>query len=319
MGRARGFAHAHAFLEGEDVLGSTCNVLVLDLLGPSLDDLYWAYREVSAAQGFSAPTVLALLYDTLSRIQHVGARGFSHADVKPENLLLGRRGQRRGVVHLVDFGASESLAEPERQAEGELVGTPRYAPLRAHVAAAGSSQTRCDAHGGCRLAADIESLLYSMAAVSTGALPWDRCLDTDGRIRVGCEEELLRDKAAAVSGEAPDWAGAEGAPIRPVLLELMRRLHAAREGMPAQPAFDFPQARALVRRAYGQLTGRAQISRANFDWDSVGVSWPEHDDQVAEAVTVSSTASGSVPSAAVVIVGGTALLSHGQRREQPCD
>lgn len=315
MGGARGFARAHAFIEDAQVLGAQSNVLVLDLLGPSLDDLFWATREVTGAPGLSGQTVLALLHDCLSRVQHVGVRGFSHSDVKPENLLLGRTGKRRGVVHLVDFGMSERLGAA--QADGaELEGTPRYAPLRAH--AVGQTAALVEGAAGpsdaslARVAADVESLLYSMAALSSGALPWDRCLDASGRILDGREAELVRAKVAANRGDDGAWAGTE-TPVRSVLLGLMDHLRATREGA-GQPV-DFAWARALVRTSYCALTGRTRMCREGFDWQAAGVSWPEGDDEVADAVLLSATG-GEDASAELTVVGGVSLLTHLARGPQ---
>jgi hypothetical protein len=318
MGGARGFARTHAFLEGEDVLGTPSNVCVLDLLGPSLDDLYWATREISGASGLSAPTVLALLHDALSRVLHCNARGYAHRDVKPGNLLMGRIGARRSVVHLVDFGASERLdtavaarddaLEGERLCrvpDGEAVGTARYAPS-------------CDAAVGLR--ADIESLLYSMAALAHSALPWDGCLDESGAVRAGRADEFSRAKAAAAAGDETAWAGPDGLATRPVLLELMARLRAADEAPELVPLKSrdeaeriragllVARARAHVRDAHRSLTGLAKIGGTVFDWVALGVSWPEADDAVADAVLASSSASGIAAGSQVTVVGGVCLL-----------
>ncbi|KAG8467988.1 hypothetical protein KFE25_007040 [Diacronema lutheri] len=324
MGGARGFARAHAFFERADVLGVPSNVLVLDLLGPSLDDLFWATREVLGTAGLSAETVLALLHDALSRVQHVGARGFAHADIKPENLLLGRTGKRRGVLHLVDFGASERLGA-QAQSGGGFVGTPRYAALRAHAVACGAHAALVPAGAeelaATRIGADIESLLYSMAAMATGTLPWDGCLDSSGRIVDGREAELVRAKAAATAGEDTSWAGPAGSAVRPTLLALMAQLHAggragADRGARTGGAIDFARARALVRHAYCAHTGRTRMCREGFDWDAAGVSWPEGDDEVADAV-MSSAAAGRAASAELTVLGGVSLLTHRASRSGP--
>ncbi|EHH58540.1 Casein kinase I isoform alpha-like protein [Macaca fascicularis] len=150
-----GIPHMHWYGQEKD-----SNVLVMDLLGPSLEDLF-----NFCSRRFTMKTVLMLADQMISRIEYVHTKNFLHRDIKPDNFLMGT-GRHCNKLFLIDFGLAKKYRDnrtrqhrPYRE-DKNLTGTARYASINAHL---GIEQSRRD---------DMESLGYVFMYFNRTSLPW---------------------------------------------------------------------------------------------------------------------------------------------------
>lgn len=108
-------------------------VLVSDLLGPSIQDLFefCDYK-------LSLKTVLLLADQMICRIKYIHTKGYLHMDIKPDNFLMGT-GRLGNLVYIIDFGLSRKYINHHTEkhmacCEGvRLMGTLPFTTINHHL------------------------------------------------------------------------------------------------------------------------------------------------------------------------------------------
>ncbi|KAF6157221.1 hypothetical protein GIB67_041682 [Kingdonia uniflora] len=175
------------------------NVLVMDLLGPSLEDLFnFCSRKlslksvlmladqmvrISSARDscvslwltflliylykclYTLSILLSPMFQQINRVEFVHNKSFLHRDIKPDNFLMGL-GRRANQVYVIDFGLAKKYRDTSThqhityRENKNLTGTARYASMNTHL---GIEQSRRD---------DLESLGFVLMYFLRGSLPW---------------------------------------------------------------------------------------------------------------------------------------------------
>lgn len=217
------------------------DVMILDLLGPSLEDLFKMCNK-----HFSLKTVLLIADQLLERIEFIHSRDLVHRDVKPANFVMGV-GKSSSVINVIDFGLAKKFRDPRttmhipyEQDEQHRVGTSLFASIHTH------NSIECSRRD------DLESLAYMLIYFVRGSLPWrrlhgetvaetwdiirDKKLETEQLLTVGLPEEFDIFYKYARSLDFDDLPDYEG------LRNLFRGL-AAKHGIEYDLKFDWVSSR----------------------------------------------------------------------------
>jgi len=163
------------------------NIMVLDVLGPSLDNLFKKRKR------FSVKSVCMLAKQMIDRLQYVHECGLLYRDIKPHNFLMGLGEKGCGRVYLVDFGLAKRYRDDSTGSHAKLkikkgrgvTGTVRYSSVFVHE---GYDASRRD---------DLTSLGYVLLHFLRGDLPW---LGLSAKNKKA-KHELIRKKKANTSDE----------------------------------------------------------------------------------------------------------------------
>lgn len=233
----------HADVEGE------YNCMVMELLGPSLEDLFnLSHRK------FSLKTVLLIADQMLYRIEYLHSKNFIHRDVKPDNFLVGRAKQAN-VVYIIDFGLAKKYRDPKTQQhipyrEGKsLTGTARYASANTHM---GFEQSRRD---------DLEAIGYVLIYFSRGHLPWQG-------FKASTKEEKYRKIAECKISTSMEKLTKSCHPVFATYMNYCRALR-----------FEDRPDYAYLRRLFKDVFKREGFNHDGvFDWSQTNIAAGENDE-----------------------------------------
>ncbi|CAL8111700.1 unnamed protein product [Orchesella dallaii] len=144
------------------------NVLVIDMLGSSLEELF-----SKCGFRFSLKTVLMIADQLMDRIQYLHSKNFIHRSIKPENFVIGRNGLY-STIYMIDFGNAKCYRNPH---SGKHIAFKEYRELGLNAC-----HSKHQSIGAlCRMERsrrdDLESLGYMLTYFIRGKLPWEEITD----------------------------------------------------------------------------------------------------------------------------------------------
>jgi tau tubulin kinase len=121
----------------EFVNQSSCgkqNFFVMELKGTNLAN----FRK-SQGRNFTPSVAIPILQQMLNAIENVHNSGIIHRDIKPSNFVMGRTGDDKNQVYLVDFGLAKdhldlaTMLPLNPRGNTDFRGTIPYASINAHM------------------------------------------------------------------------------------------------------------------------------------------------------------------------------------------
>ncbi|KAF7312091.1 Kinase-like protein [Mycena indigotica] len=253
------------------------NVLVIDLLGPNLEDLF-----DMCGRKFTIKTVCMAAKQMVTRVQAIHDKSLIYRDIKPDNFLIGVPGTKNAnTIHIIDFGMAKHYRDPKTKVHipyrerKSLSGTARYMSINTHL---GREQSRRD---------DLESLGHVFMYFLRGGLPWQG-------LRAATNKQKY-EKIGEKKQTTPISELCEGFPEEfAIYMNYVRKL-----GFEETPDYDF------LRELFSKvLKSAGEEEDLVFDWMLLngGKGWEAN--------------SRSSPSAALAQAHANAASPHGQRADR---
>jgi hypothetical protein len=176
----KGFARPHYFGR-QDVMNLGCmSVLVMDLLGPSLESLLFA--TTLGTRGFSSITVLQIARQLIERLLSLQRCGIVHGDLHCGNLLMGLDGHsatgnynNNRTIYLVDFGRAGLVTLKDKESLLKKLGKEKLLLKGEDVESslASTDQTNEESYHGEVVGEfdDLNSLISVLLELLTGSQP----------------------------------------------------------------------------------------------------------------------------------------------------
>ncbi len=147
-------------------------------------------RMVECGGRIPLPELLRVAVDVADALAAAHGAGLIHRDLKPHNIYLLERDERRAFAKVIDFGVARDAATPDED-EGCTVGTPAY--MAPEQAAGAPGDQRSDVYA-------LGIVLYEMAA---GRMPFAPPAGAGTAGVTMAETRTVTASAAAPSSQAP--------------------------------------------------------------------------------------------------------------------